>query len=54
MDEQRYAQTVLGETQWAQSVGVQSTPTIVINGVPVIGAQAFSVYENVFETLQNP
>ena len=54
MDDQRYAQTVLGETQWAQSVGVQSTPTVVINGVPVIGAQAFSVYENVFDTLLNP
>ena len=54
MDTQKYAQVVLTETQWAQSVGVQSTPTVVINGVPVIGAQAFNVYENVIETVLNP
>ena len=54
MDTQKYAQTVLSETQWAQSVGVLCTPTVVINGVPVIGAQAFSVYDNVIQTILNP
>ncbi|HUF38200.1 MAG TPA: thioredoxin domain-containing protein [Anaerolineales bacterium] len=54
IDTQKYAQTVLSETQWAQSVGVQSTPTFVVNGFPVIGAQPISVFEEVFNTVLNP
>ena len=54
MDTQKYAQTVANETQWAQSVGVQSTPTFVVNGFPVIGAQPIEVFEEVFNTVLTP
>ena len=53
MDSQKYAEVVQEETSWAQSVGVQSTPTMVVNGFPVIGAQSFEVFENLFSTLLN-
>lgn len=54
MDSEKYASTVINETRWAQSVGVQSTPTIVVNGFAVVGAQPLSVFENVFSTVLNP
>jgi predicted DsbA family dithiol-disulfide isomerase len=54
MDTEKYAQIVVSETQWAQSVGVQSTPTFVVNGFPVIGAQSISVFEEVFNTVLTP
>jgi len=34
----------------AQKIGVQSTPTFVINGKPVIGAQSFEIFQQVIET----
>lgn len=54
MDAERYAATVQNETAWAQSVGVQSTPTFVVNGFPVIGAQTIDVFEEVFNTVLTP
>ncbi len=44
----KYADLVLEETSWGRSLGVQSTPTFVINGQTVIGAQPFEVFERVF------
>ena len=54
MDTEKYAQIVLNQTRWAQSLGVQSTPTMVVNGYPVIGAQDLSVFENLFNTILSP
>ena len=54
MDTEKYAQTVQNETSWAQSVGVQSTPTFVVNGFPVIGAQPIAVFEEVFNSVLTP
>jgi protein-disulfide isomerase len=54
IDTQKYVDTVVNETEWAQSVGVQSTPTFVINGFPVIGAQPINVFEEVFNTVLTP
>lgn len=41
MDEERYAEVIMNDTGMAQSVGVQSTPTFLINGWAIIGAQPY-------------
>jgi protein-disulfide isomerase len=35
----------------AQQLGVQSTPTFVINGRPVVGAQPFESFQQVIESI---
>jgi protein-disulfide isomerase len=37
------------QTQYAQSLGVSGTPGFFINGVPVSGAQPFSVFQQIIE-----
>lgn len=54
MDTEKYAQIVLNQTRWAQNIGVQSTPTMVVNGYPVIGAQGMDVFENLFNSILTP
>jgi predicted DsbA family dithiol-disulfide isomerase len=41
--------TVQSETNAARSLGVQSTPSFLINGRPVIGAQPFEVFQQYIE-----
>jgi len=36
---------VAGETESARQLGVRSTPTFVLNGRPVIGAQPFEIFD---------
>ena len=40
----RYTSLVAAETQAAQQLGVRSTPTFLLNGQPVVGAQPFEVF----------
>jgi len=49
LDSGKYTQVVQQETAWAQSLGVQSTPTFVINGEPLVGAQPFEAFQQVIE-----
>jgi len=35
----------------AQQLGVQSTPTFIINGRPVVGAQPFENFQQVIESI---
>jgi protein-disulfide isomerase len=49
LDSGKYTSIVQTETQSAQSLGVRSTPTFLINGRPVIGAQAFDVFKQTIE-----
>ncbi len=49
LDSGRYVQVVQSETSAGQQVGVRSTPTFLVNGQPVIGAQPFEVFEQVIE-----
>jgi len=46
-----YTDIVKQEKQMAQQLGVQSTPTFVINGRPVIGAQPFENFQQVIESI---
>jgi len=49
LDSGKYTDIVQQEKQMAQKIGVQSTPTFVINGKPVIGAQPFENFQQVIE-----
>ena len=49
-----YRALVSGQTQAAQQLGVRSTPTFVVNGRPVLGAQPFDVFDQyISEALGN-
>jgi len=45
LDSGQYTATVTAETQAVQQLGVRSTPTFVVNGRPVIGAQPYEVFQ---------
>ena len=49
LDSGKYTDIVKGEIQMAQQLGVQSTPTFVINGTPVVGAQPFESFQQVID-----
>ncbi len=49
LDSGEFTSLVQSQSQTARSFGVQSTPTIVINGLPVIGAQPFEAFQQVIE-----
>jgi protein-disulfide isomerase len=53
LDSGKYTELVQQETQMAQQLGIQSTPTFVINGTPVIGAQPFENFQQVIEAMLN-
>lgn len=49
LDSGKYADLVQQETEAAQSLGVSSTPTFVVNGAPVMGAEPFEVFAELIE-----
>ncbi len=49
LDEKRYESEVSADFEYARQLGVQSTPTFFINGVALIGAQPFEVFQEVIE-----
>ena len=49
----KYAQLVLSETGTVQQLGVQSTPSFLVNGQPIIGAQPFESFQTVIEFYLN-
>ncbi|GAB4577369.1 MAG: hypothetical protein Fur0022_01000 [Anaerolineales bacterium] len=54
LDSGKYTEIVQQETAWARSLGVQSTPTFLLNGQPLVGAQPFEVFQQAIETKLNP
>jgi predicted DsbA family dithiol-disulfide isomerase len=50
LDSGQFTQQVQLETQTARQLGVTSTPAFVINGVAVMGAQPFEVFEQAIES----
>lgn len=50
LDSRRYRQHVIRETEQGRRAGVRATPTFLINGTPVIGAQALHQFRMVVET----
>lgn len=49
VEEERYADRVQSDYNFASQLGVSSTPTFFINGIAVIGAQPFSVFAEIID-----
>lgn len=45
----KYNQLVQQETSFSQSLGVRSTPSFILNGQPVVGAQPFENFQQLIE-----
>lgn len=50
LDSGKYTSIVQSETNLARQIGVQSTPSFLINGVPIVGAQDYSVFEQTIQS----
>jgi protein-disulfide isomerase len=49
LDSGKYTEVVEQENELARQLGIQSTPSFIINGTPVIGAQPFENFQQVIE-----
>ncbi len=49
INERRYQDEVLADLKYAANLGINSTPTFFINGIPVVGAQPFEVFKYVID-----
>lgn len=45
----KYQKEVQGDIDFASNLGIQSTPTFFINGLPMVGAQPYEVFKQVIE-----
>lgn len=48
-DSGKYTQLVQTDTSMGQQIGVQSTPTFLVNGQPIVGSQPYEVFQQVIE-----
>ena len=51
LDSGKYTQLVQDESSMASSIGVRSTPTFLINGQAVVGAQPFEIFQQTIDSL---
>lgn len=49
VDSERYREEVQADFDYAANLGVRSTPTFFINGIAVVGAQPFEVFQQVID-----
>jgi protein-disulfide isomerase len=49
LEERRYQAEVEADAAWAANLGVSSTPTFFINGIPLVGAQPYEVFKQVID-----
>ena len=49
LDSGKYAELVDTQTTTFQGIGVRSTPSFVINGKPIIGAQPYETFKQAIE-----
>lgn len=49
VSERRFSAEVQADLEFAVNLGVNSTPTFFVNGMPVVGAQPYSVFKEVIE-----
>ena len=47
LDASKYKETVQSNYDFASKLGVQSTPTFFVNGLALVGAQPFEVFDRV-------
>jgi len=53
VESNRYGPRIQEDIQAAQQAGIRSTPSFLVNGQVLVGAQPFEVWERVFETILN-
>jgi protein-disulfide isomerase len=51
LDSGKYTSLIQADTQASSAFGVQSTPTFLIDGQPVVGAQPFEVFQQTIDPL---
>ncbi|MDP2776672.1 MAG: thioredoxin domain-containing protein, partial [Anaerolineales bacterium] len=51
LDSGKYTSLIQADTQASSAMGFQSTPTFLVNGQPVIGAQPFEVFQQTIDAL---
>jgi protein-disulfide isomerase len=49
LDTGKYTQIIQQQTALARQIGVQSTPSFVINGTPLVGGQPFEAFQQIIE-----
>jgi protein-disulfide isomerase len=49
LDTAKYEQEVQGDYSYAANLGIRSTPTFFINGIPLVGAQPYEVFKQVID-----
>lgn len=49
LDSGKFTSLVSEQTSFGQQLGVQSTPSFIVNDQPVIGAQPFETFQNLIE-----
>ena len=49
LDSGKFASMILGDIKEGEQLGVQSTPTIFVNGRAVVGAQPFEAFQSVID-----
>ena len=49
LESDRYLAEVEADYQYAAELGIRSTPTFFVNGIPVVGAQPFEVFQSLID-----
>jgi protein-disulfide isomerase len=49
LDTGKYTQFVQDQTNFARNLGVQSTPTFILNGRGIVGAQSYSYFQQLID-----
>jgi len=47
--DRRYEPEVMGDYNYAVNLGISSTPTFFINGIPIVGAQPYEVFKQLID-----
>jgi predicted DsbA family dithiol-disulfide isomerase len=49
VESNRYAREVQADFDFAAELGIRSTPTFFVNGIAVVGAQPFNIFQQIIE-----
>ncbi len=49
LDSGKYATMINGDVEYGSKLGVSSTPTVYVNGRPVVGAQPYEFFQAVID-----
>jgi predicted DsbA family dithiol-disulfide isomerase len=49
LEEGKFKEEIQADFEYAAQLGVRSTPTFFINGIAVVGAQSYEVFQQVIE-----